>query len=479
MTEARADESLPKHPEERLYRTLTPTSARYFAEACQYLPGGDSRSPLFYQPYPVVFEEGHGCRLTDVDGNNLLDFTGNHSSLVLGYGHPHVADAVQAQLAKGTCFPGGTELQLRLARLLGRRVPSLEQVRFTNSGTEATMNAVRAARAFTGRDKIAKMEGGYNGTWDEVMVSTRPPAGLSGKPEQPASVTACPGLTPHSADNVVVLPFNRVQPTAQLVHEHGEELAAIIVEPVLGSAGMIPADQSYLDALRELASRYGILLIFDEVVSFRVSVGGAQEHFGIQPDLTCLGKLIGGGFPLGVFGGRRDVMAMFDPTSPDGPQIPHPGSYNANPISLAAATATLEVLTAPMIDTLNNLGRAVRDGAQATFASAGPPAQLTGLGSLFGIHPVQHPVKDYRDATHSDPILLRRLFLGLFNEGILIDPRGVGCVSAAHGQHDVDQFLEALSRVVPRLAVDHHAVRPVCPQATSAETAGLQSSRSL
>src|SRR5829696_7978720 len=281
--------------EEQLYRSLTPTSYEYFLEGCKCLPGGDSRSPLFHPPYPVVLEEGDGCWLFDVDGNRLLDFTGNHTSLILGYRHPRVLDAVTRQLEKGTAFPGATVPQVRLAESLCERVPSFERVRFTNSGTEATMNAIRAARAFTRRHKIAKIEGGYNGSWDDVMVSTHPSGEQAGDALRPVAAPGSQGLTPDSIDNVVVLPFNEVEAAEQLIEQQGEHLAAIIVEPVMGSAGMIPAEQSYLEMLREVTERLGVLLVFDEVISFRVAYGGAQEHYRVSPDLTCLGKLIGGG----------------------------------------------------------------------------------------------------------------------------------------------------------------------------------------
>ena len=345
--------------EEQLYRSLTPTSYEYFLEGRKYLPGADSRSPLFYPPYPVVLEEGRGCWLFDVDSNKLLDFTGNHTSLILGYKHPQVLDAVRRQLEKGTAFPGVTVPQVRLARLLCERVPSFEQVRFTNSGTEATMNAIRAARAFTGRHKIAKIEGGYNGSWDDVMVSTHPSGEQSGDVLRPVAAPASLGLIPDSIDNVLVLPFNEVEAAARLLEQQGKHLAAVIVEPVLGSAGMIPAEQGYLDMLREVTEQLGILLVFDEVVSFRIAYGGAQEYYGISPDLTCLGKVVGGGFPLGVFGGRSDIMAMFDP-SRSRPQIPHPGSYNANPISLVAGATTLELFTDEVVQLLNLRGETLR-----------------------------------------------------------------------------------------------------------------------
>jgi len=437
--------------EERHYRSLTPTSYEYFLEGRKYLPGADSRSPLFYPPYPVVLEEGHGCWLFDVDSNKLLDFTGNHTSLILGYRHPQVLDAVRRQLEKGTAFPGVTTPQVRLAELLCERMPSLEQVRFTNSGTEATMNAIRAARAFTGRHKIAKIEGGYNGSWDDVMVSTHPSGEQAGDVLRPVAAPASLGLTMDSVENIVVLPFNEAEAAARLIEQQAEHLAAVIVEPVLGSAGMIPADQRYLEMLREVTERFGILLVFDEVVTFRVAYGGAQEYYDVFPDLTCLGKLIGGGFPLGVFGGRSDIMAMFDP-SHGRPQIPHPGSYNANPMSLVAGATTLGLLTEEAIQLLNLRGESLRHKIRVAFEDFGLPVQVTGLGSLFAIHLTLQPVKSYRDTIGANSDLRCRIFLGLFEEGVLIDPRGVGCISTATGEAEVDQFVGALRTVLRRLS---------------------------
>src|SRR5215212_3307268 len=441
--------------EEQLYRSLTPISYEYFLEGRKYLPGADSRSPLFYTPYPVVLEEGQGCWLLDVDGNRLLDFTGNHTSLILGYGHPRVLETVQRQLERGTAFPGVTAPQVRLAELLCKRVPSFELVRFANSGTEAMMNAIRAARAFTGRRKIAKIEGGYNGSWDDVMVSTHPSGEQAGDVIRPVAAPASLGLSPHSADNVLVLPFNDVEAAAQLIEQQSEHLAAIVVEPVMGSAGMIPAERGYLEMLRYVSERFGILLVFDEVISFRIAFGGAQEHYGVIPDLTCLGKLIGGGFPLGVFGGRSDVMAMFYP-SRGRPWIPHPGSYNANPISLVAGATTLELLTGEAIRLLNLRGESLRQRIRAAFEDIGLPVQVTGLGSLFAIHLTSQPVRSYRDTMRADADLRHHIFLGLFKEGVLIDPRGVGCISAAIGEAEIDRFLVAL-RLVLRTLVDSNA----------------------
>jgi glutamate-1-semialdehyde 2,1-aminomutase len=391
-------------PEELEYRRRTPASERFFREARRYLPGGDSRSTLFYQPYPAVLARGNGCTVTDLDGNALLDFSGNHSVLIHGYNHPTVMAAVERQLELGTCFAGPSEPQLPLARMLCERIPSVELVRFTNSGTEATLQAIRAARAFTGHRLVARAQAAYHGSLETTMDPSHPDA--------------------------VVIPFDDADEAVRTIEARSRELAAVLVEPVQGSAGMIPAGRDYLERLREVTAGLGILLVFDEVVSFRIAWGGAQEHYGVTPDLTVLGKLIGGGFPLGALGGRADVMALFDPSSGP-PVVPHPGSYNANPMSLVAGAATLELLTREVIAKLNWRGDALRAHLREWFGQTETRARITGLGSLFAIHPAA-------------PQLRHRIFLGLYNQGVLIDPRGVGTLSTAIGESETARFLDAL-----------------------------------
>jgi glutamate-1-semialdehyde 2,1-aminomutase len=410
--------------EAQQYRHRTAASGGQFEEFQRDLPGGDSRSTLFYPPYPAVLVQGDGCRVVDLDGNRLLDFTGNHSVLVHGYGAPRVMEAIRRQVELGTCFPGPTDVQLHFARHLVERIGSIERVRFTNSGTEAVMMAVRAARRFTGRRKIAKLEGGYHGTSEDVMGSEHP--------------------------DLVMLPADDADAAIALLERRAAEIAALLVEPVQGSAGMLALDAAYLRALREATRRLGIVLVFDEVVSLRVAYGGGEEHFGIRPDLCCLGKMIGGGLPLGAFGGRGEIMALFDP-SHGPPVIPHPGSYNANPVSLAAGLATLELLTPDAVARLNAMGDRVRRGLSGAFAEAGLPASITGLGSLFGIHLTKGPVRTIRDAARADAALRHRIFLGLYVEGILIDPRGVGTLSTAIGETEIEQFLAAVRAVLSRL----------------------------
>jgi glutamate-1-semialdehyde 2,1-aminomutase len=410
--------------EAQRYRERTPNSGRRFEELRRYLPGGDSRSTLFYPPYPAVLVQGDGCRVVDLDGNRLLDLTGNHSILVHGYGAARVMEAIRRQVELGTCFSGPTEAQLRFAQHLVERIGSLERVRFTNSGTEAIMMAVRAARRFTGRRRIAKLEGGYHGTSGDVMGSEQP--------------------------DLVVLPADDARAAVALLERHGPEIAALLVEPIQGSAGMLALDPAYLRALREATRSLGIVLVFDEVVSLRAAYGGAEEHFGIEPDLSCLGKMIGGGLPLGVFGGREEIMALFDP-SRGPPVIPHPGSYNANPVSLAAGLASMELLSRDAVARLNATGDRLRAGLTGVFAEAGIPASITGLGSLFGIHLTGGPVRTIRDAARGDAALRHRIFLGLYVEGMLLDPRGVGTLSTAIGDPEIQEFLVALRSVLSRL----------------------------
>jgi glutamate-1-semialdehyde 2,1-aminomutase len=412
--------------EEQRYRLRTPASARYFEEARRYLPGGDSRSTLFYAPYPAVLDSGEGCWVVDLDGNRLLDFTANHSVLIHGYHEPSVTDSIRRQLERGTCFPGPTDPQLRLARHLNERIPSIERVRFTNSGTEAVMMALRAARRHTGRRMVAKLEGGFHGTSEEVMGTAHP--------------------------DLVLLPADDAQAAIEMLERRAAEVAALLVEPVQGSAGMIPLDTGFLRALRETTRRFGIVLVFDEVVTLRIAYGGGQEHYGVAPDMTCLGKLIGGGLPLGAFGGREKIMALFDP-SRGAPAIPHPGSYNANPVSLAAGLATLELLSREAIAELNRKGERLRAEIGRTFGEAGVPVAVTGLGSLFGIHLTDRVVRTIRDAATGDTRRRYHIFLGLYNEGVLIDPRGVGTLSTAIGGAEIEQFLVALRTVLARLEV--------------------------
>ena len=438
-------------PELDRYAEHTPRSAELFAAAQGSLPGGDSRSTLYHPPHPLYLDHGAGNRVWDVDGHELVDLTNNHTALVHGNAHPAVLDAVRAQLDRGTAFSGPVALQVEVADTLTDRVPGLDKVRFCASGTEATLHATRAARAFTGRLKIAKAEGAYHGSQDDVFVSTHPQPAQAGPADRPASVARADGLHRAALDDTVVFPFNDVDATAAILREHADDLAAVLVEPVMGSAGMIPADPGYLVAVREVCDEIDALLVVDEVITFRLALGGGQAWAGIEADLSCFGKMLGGGFPLGAFGGRADVLAAFDPTADGGPAVGHPGSMNAWAVGLVAARATLELLDQAAIDELARKGDDLRERLRKVAADRGAALTVTGAGSLFGLHLTDGPVRTFRDTWAEDKELALALYLGLVNEGVLTDPRGAGCLSTVSTDDDLALAAEALDRVLARL----------------------------
>lgn len=432
------------------YEAKTPRSRQLAARARAVMPGGNTRTTIYFDPYPFYAARGEGARIWDVDGNERLDFNGNYTALVLGHAPAEVVAVVQRAAERGLSFPAPTEDEVALAELLSRRIPSLERVRFTNSGTEATMNCVRAARAFTRRSKIAKFEGAYHGTHDAALVSVSPEVAGAGPASRPRAVPSSAGIPDGVLGDVVVLPWNDADACAQIVEAEARELAAVLVDPLLGIGGVIPPEAGFLETLRAVTERHGILLVFDEVISFRVAAGGAQERFRIRPDLTALGKIIGGGLPVGAFGGRADVMRLFDPTG-GRPAIGHGGTFNANPLTMAAGLATLTALTPEAYRRLDVLGERLRRGVRDLLASLRQPGHVTAVGSLFCLHWTDALPRDWRTSRASDPALPLRVFMGLLNEGVLLSQRGIGACSLAMRDADVDAFVAALGRVLARL----------------------------
>ena len=432
------------------YQELTPKSRAAWEEAKEYLPGGDSRNSIFWPPYPIFVERASGAHVMDADGTDRLDFIGTMTTLILGHAPEPVTEAVRAQLELGVVYNAPNRQQVRLARLLCERIPSFELVRFTNSGTEATLNTVRAARAFTGRNLIAKAEGGYHGSHDVVSVSVRVDPSKAGERQRPDALPATEGLADGVLDSVVVIPFNETGPAREILEQHKDQLAAVIVEPMLGSVGMLPATHEFLAMLREFATENGAILIFDEVISFRIAPGGAQEYYEITPDMTSLGKIIGGGFAVGAFGGRHEIMGLYDPTS--GPRVAHAGTFNANPVTMLAGAVTLEQLTPEVYRRLAEVTEYLRHGLREVGRELEVPVQVTGLGSLFGIHFSDETLVGYRDIAKSDSAFRHDVFLGLLNEGILMAPNLVGAVSTAIAEQEVDAFVAALRNVLQRLA---------------------------
>ncbi len=431
------------------FRLRTPQARALNEEAKGYLPGGSSRGTAWFDPYPIVADHGAGHYLYDVDGNAYLDFMINATSLILGHAHPNVVNALQKQAAKGTAFSAPTKLQTKLASILCDRIPSVESVRFTNSGTEGTLMAIRAARAYTGRHKIAKFEGGYHGSHEYAAVSVRPPASAL-DPDGPTAIPEHPGQPPSVAEGVVTLPYNNLEDSRRILKTHAHELACVIMEPIASALGYVPANADFLTGIREVTEELGLLLIFDEVQSFRAAPGGAQQACDVIPDMTCLGKIIGGGLPVGAFGGRKGIMSLFDP-SEGGASVAHAGTFNANPMTLAAGTVVMEAMTPDVYERLNALGETLRAKLRAVFDELEVPCQITGTASFFGMHVTSEPVTDYRSALRSDKAMRNALFMGLVNEGVLLQETCSGALSALTTEAEVDALVDAVRTVLQRI----------------------------
>ncbi|HEY9288835.1 MAG TPA: aspartate aminotransferase family protein [Candidatus Dormibacteraeota bacterium] len=431
---------------ERRYLEMTPRSRALYERACAVMPGGTTRTTVYFPPHPLYIERGAGAYVWDVDGTRRLDFIGNYSALILGHAHPKITEAIQIQLERGTSVAAANPVEVLLAEELCRRVPSLQQVRFTNSGTEATMFAMRLARAFSGKRKIARFEGGYHGTHDYAEVSTKPDLTKAGPASAPVPVADSLGTPPIALEDTLILPFNDLGSVEQLLTRRRDEVAAVIMEPVLGAGGVIPAEPEFLKGVRALTDELGILLIFDEVISLRIAPGGAQEYFGVTPDLTTMAKIIGGGLPVGAFGGRADVMALLDPRRPN--SMPQGGTYNGHPLGMAAGLATLTELTPSVYADLNRKGDWLRDQLRQLFDRHDIAAQVTGIGSLFNVHFTSVPVRDHRSMRTSNPLIMQEFFLGLINHGVLLAPRAMGAISTPMTEHDLQEFVQAVDDLV-------------------------------
>lgn len=427
-------------------------SARMYEKAQKHLPGGDTRTITFFKPYPVFMARGEGCYMFDVDGNAYVDFLNNYTVLIHGHAHPAIVKAATEQARRGVCFAAPTESQYLLAEMICERVKSVEQVRFCNSGTEATMNAIRAARTFSGKSKVVKMEGGYHGTHDLAEVSITPSLEEGGAVDRPRSVPQTRGIPKSILEEVIVVPFNNKEVTEKVISEHQEEIACVIVEPMLGAAGVIPQEDGYLEFLRDLTRKLGILLIFDEVVTFRLGPGGAQGIYGVEPDLTAFGKIIGGGFPVGAFGGSKEIMKIFSPREKI--FISHSGTFNGNPVTMEAGIACLKELTPEAFEHINSLGDLLRKGINRAFERSEIKGQATGMGSLAQPHFNAGKVRDYRSAEKGNFEAMYLVHLGLLEKGINVPRRGGECsISTPMTEKEVSAFLtafeESLAEVKP------------------------------
>jgi len=433
------------------YRGPDALSRQLYERASRVMPGGNTRHSVALAPYPVYAHSGSGCRITDVEGEERVDFLNNYTSLILGHAHPQVTAAVQSRAALGSAFTMPTPEEVELAELLTARVAYVEQIRFCNSGSEAVLLAIKAARAFTGRPKIAKFDGAYHGLYDYAEVSEGPTPDAWGDADAPASITE-PGTPASVARDVVVLPWNRPEACLKLIQQNKDDLAALLVDPMPLGIGMIAPRPGFLTWLREETARYGIVLIADEVLNFRLAYHGAFHAHRITPDLATFGKIIGGGFPVGAVAGARRVMSVFDHTG--ALKVHHGGTFNANPVTIVAGLETMRHMTPEAFDRLNGLGEYIRDRLRRLFRDTERPAQVCGAGSMFLAHLTSDELIDFRSLrgfSRTNPIY-GSLCHKLLEYGFILSPRGIfGCLSTPMSEAELDGLVEALGRALAEL----------------------------
>jgi len=412
-------------------------SSQLYAKAQKVMPGGVNSPVRAFNAVggePLFIKSAKGCTITDEDGNEFIDYVSSWGPLIFGHAHPSIVEAITRQAELGTSYGASTELEIELAEKVVNAVPSIDVVRMVNSGTEAVMSALRLARGITGRDKIVKFEGCYHGHSDSLLVKAGSGLASLGTPE-------CPGIVSGLAEKTLNLPFNDTEKVRQLFAKEGNEIAALIVEPVAGNMGVIPPAPGFLEILREETKKAGSLLIFDEVMTgFRVSLGGAQNLFGVTPDITCLGKIIGGGLPVGAYGGSKEVM---DHISPVG-SVYQAGTLSGNPLAMAAGNVMLDLLSEPKVyDLLEKKSKKLCDGLQKNVHELEISAQFTRVGSMFSMFFTDQIIKNFDSVKTCDTEFFKRYFNALLEEGVYIAPSQfeVGFMSAIHSDEEIDQTI--------------------------------------
>lgn len=429
------------------YREASPCSQTSFEQACRVMPGG-AKGAYFFKPYPLTMVRGEGCYLYDLDGRKYVDFANHHTVQILGHNHHTILQAAQAQMDRGIALgaPVGTETDL--AEEMCHRVYSLDRIRFCNSGTEATLHAIRLARGFSHRPKIAKFEGGYHGSHDALEISTAPDPKKAGPEFEPTPVPAVGGMSPHAAEEVIILPYNDPDSVGRLISQHRDELACVIYDP---KAGILPQQDGFAHYVREITKQNNVLFIFDEIVSFRFGTGGLQEHYDIVPDLTTYAKIIGGGFPIGAFGGKIEIMDLLD-NSKGETGFFQSGSFSAHPIAMAAGLATLKHLTPNKFDYLNNLGDELTSGLNNQFKRNQIKAQAINTGSVFSIHFTDDPLTTYRSLTRSDRKKAHLIFLALLEQGYFLSHGlTMNALSLPMNTSHINGLIDAVKKAIDRV----------------------------
>ena len=433
--------------EEEIFIQRSPRSKATYQKALKYLPDGVTRGTST-EPYPLFWDKGEDQYIFDIDGIKRIDFFGNNSSLPFGHANANIFKRVNEQINKGVSFNAPHESHIELAQILCERIKSIESVRFTNSGTEATMNCIHAARAFTGKSKVVKVDGAYHGIYDAVAYNT--PGSISNsKNTYPTNNPSIPSMSESNQNDVIIIPFNNPDIASEIIKKNKSDIAAVIVEPMMGGAGFIQAEKTYLQSIREITEKENIILIFDEVCSLRAGYGAGQGYFDIYPDLSAFGKSLGGGTPIGAFGGKKEIMDLYSKEELNR-HVQHSGSFNGNPLSMVSGIATFNQLTKPVYDHLDNIANKLRDGIKSVCAEFEVPVQVTGIGSLFCVHFNDNIILSSNDAAKNDKLRTQQVFLGLLNEGIWPSSNLLGAVSATMTLENIDAYLNALSTVLAR-----------------------------
>ncbi len=409
-------------------------SQELFEESKKIIPGGVSSPVRAFKPYPFFVAKGEGSHIYDVDGNNYIDHCLAYGPLILGHADKTVVSDLTNQLTMGTAYGAPTENEIKLSREVINRIPSAEMVRFTNSGTEATMSAIRVARGFTKRDKIVKFEGAYHGAHDYCLVK-----GGSGAACLPDSL----GIPVDTTKNTLTVPFNDEEALTELIEKEGENIACIIMEVVMGNIGCVEPKEGYLEFLRKITEENGIVLIFDEVITgFRLAIGGAQEYYGVTPDMTTLGKIVGGGLPMGAFCGKKEIMELVAPNGP----VYQAGTFSGNPISVQAGLSTLKQLNKDFYTSLNKKGEFLRSNIRDIVDELSLEISPVGLGSMFQIYFNPNEVTNYAEAQESDSERFLVYFRQLLKEGVFIPPSQFECnfISSAHEMEDLEKTANAI-----------------------------------
>lgn len=419
-----------------------------YERASKVISGGVSRNTIFRKPHPYYVGSASGSYITDIDGVERVDFANNMASLIHGHAHPAIVEAVTEQLHKGTAYTMATEAEIQLAELLIDRTPGKEKFRFVNSGTEAVMTMLKAARAYTGKSKIAKAEGGYHGTYDYAEISQTANKTNWGDLCQPNAVPVAEGTPQGVLDDMVIFPFNDVERTLNLLDQNADDIACVLIDLVPHRIGMFPASHEFVEAIYNWTRKNNSLMVFDEVITYRVNYQGAQANYSVTPDLTTLGKIIGGGFPVGAVGGKTDIMKVLDPTEPT-LRHPHSGTFSANPISMTAGRVAMELFNEQAVLELNKLTDVAKGQIYEAISLADVPVSISGAGSMFRIHFQENAPKAYREINQSKEAktVLKEMLDYLFFEEKIIMVNTLSCMFATTlTQVEVDRLSEALYR---------------------------------